>query len=160
MSNRYPNLIGKADERMIIISFMVTSQILAEWRRSEVIANLDTNTLKNDAKTINTVAAYVLGTESELPPTIETIDLMQASIDGLAARDAKLRFSMYAYCLTGETTGEAEMFCRCMAEMQQICNLINQQRAQQAQMEANTKVQTATSMIDLSAVKGPKGFNQ
>ena len=158
MSNRYPNMIGKADERMLIIAYVCTSQILCEWRRSPVISNLDNNTLKDDAKTINTVAAYVLGTECEMPPTTETIELMQASIDGNSARDAKLRFSMYEYCLTGETSGGAEMFCRCMAEMQQICNLINQQRVQQAQMEASAKVQVATSMIDLSMVKGPKEF--
>lgn len=158
MTNRYPNLIGKADERMLIIAYMCTSQILAEWRRSEVIAGLDNNNLKDDAKTINTVASFLLGTESELPPTTETIELAQASIDGLAVRGAKLRFSLYAFCLTGETSGEAEMFCRCMAEMQQICGLINQQRTQQANMEQNTKVQAATSMIDLSAVNPKGGF--
>jgi hypothetical protein len=155
--NKYPNMIGKADERMIIIAFMVTSKILAEWRRSPVICNLDTNALRDDAKTTNRLAGIVLGLQGT-PFTEEQIKTLQQSTDGLTSREADLSFSFCAFCLTGETTGEAQMVCKCMADMQQICQLINVQRAQQAQKETSTKIQAAGSLIDLSQIKGPEGF--
>jgi len=155
MNERHPKLIGKADERNLILAYLITSQLLAEWRRVDILTGLDNNNLRDDANIINSTAANLLGIRVACPMSTEGIISEQEDAkDSATIRGAKLQFSMYEYCLTGETSGEAALFCKTIQEMQQIVAMINHSRAQQAQVEASTKVQVASTSIDLSAIKG------